>query len=600
MALGHLDLRSHTRSRGHSVAAALAYRFGARFVDERTGTIHDYTRRAATGDVAGVGFAHGAHAPRWARNDGQAFCDALERAERRCNSIVVRDCETALPHELSDDQRAALARRWAEHIAAKYDTAVAYAIHRPGPHGDARNHHVHTLIATRALGESGLPKAKLRQFHLPSRTDRGSSAEVHALRAEWEGMCNEVLAEAGIDAQIAMGQIADEDVRRPVLSRSEVAAERQAWQRRRRGRDSTQLSVSQLVVDDAPPITERGQALAAALWQSADARRQGHPDDRTIFSAVPADPEAVLAATADLETVAEPPQPKRAGALRRRRRRKRRVRTVEAPPPMPAVETPPRAATISTQAVAPPAPPPLAHALPKYDSAGSNTSAAAEIEPPAPASPAQARLPPRRRERRLSEVVAIEAPAPPGPVSVIRRGLAAIDAAIAAARARLAELRRGPSAAERVAQVARAAGRLITGTLPPKLPTPTARPMRREPPRDPIVTPPISTADAPAEAPPDPTPRDAVVAPATSTARATAPAQAPADPTPPDQIVEPPEQNALDAAWWADLDDMLRYVGKADDERRREQTRLREERARQQGEREHDRGPGRGGGGPEM
>ena len=46
MALGHLDVRVHSRSKGHSAAAAVAYRTGLRIRDPYTGREHDYTKRA--------------------------------------------------------------------------------------------------------------------------------------------------------------------------------------------------------------------------------------------------------------------------------------------------------------------------------------------------------------------------------------------------------------------------------------------------------------------------------------------------------------------------------------------------------------------------
>ena len=48
----------------------------------------------------------------------------------------------------------------------------------------------------------------------------------HTLRAGWEVMCNEALAEAGVNAAIAMGRLEDLRERAPDLSHSRLVAVR--------------------------------------------------------------------------------------------------------------------------------------------------------------------------------------------------------------------------------------------------------------------------------------------------------------------------------------------------------------------------------------
>ena len=45
VAIYHLSVKTISRSAGRSATAAAAYRSGVRIVDERTGEIHDYTRK---------------------------------------------------------------------------------------------------------------------------------------------------------------------------------------------------------------------------------------------------------------------------------------------------------------------------------------------------------------------------------------------------------------------------------------------------------------------------------------------------------------------------------------------------------------------------
>ena len=63
MAIYHLSVKAISRSAGRSATAAAAYRAATRIEDERTGLVHDYSRKAGvlhreivrTGRRAGVG-----------------------------------------------------------------------------------------------------------------------------------------------------------------------------------------------------------------------------------------------------------------------------------------------------------------------------------------------------------------------------------------------------------------------------------------------------------------------------------------------------------------------------------------------------------------
>ena len=45
MAIYHLSVKTISRAEGRSATAAAAYRAGVEITDERTGEIHDYTRK---------------------------------------------------------------------------------------------------------------------------------------------------------------------------------------------------------------------------------------------------------------------------------------------------------------------------------------------------------------------------------------------------------------------------------------------------------------------------------------------------------------------------------------------------------------------------
>ena len=45
MAIYHLSVKTVSRAKGRSATAAAAYRAGVEIVDERTGEVHDYSRK---------------------------------------------------------------------------------------------------------------------------------------------------------------------------------------------------------------------------------------------------------------------------------------------------------------------------------------------------------------------------------------------------------------------------------------------------------------------------------------------------------------------------------------------------------------------------
>ena len=154
MAIGHISVRAHSRGKGHSAAAAIAYRCGIDLRDPRTNTIHRYARRTSTGSIAATGIVRagadaGAGVQPVDADGAQRFAEMIESRERRKDATLLRDVRPAMPHELTRDQRARLGERFAFAIAERYDTDVLYALHTPSRAGDERNHHGHFVVPDR-------------------------------------------------------------------------------------------------------------------------------------------------------------------------------------------------------------------------------------------------------------------------------------------------------------------------------------------------------------------------------------------------------------------------------------------------------------------
>ncbi len=191
MAIFHLSVKTVSRSAGRSATAAAAYRSGVEIADERTGEIHDYTRK---GGVESAGLVLPDGAPEWAA-DRAALWNAAEQAETRKNSTVAREFEIALPSELSPDERQRLAHDLAREIVGRHGCAADVAIHAPGKEGDNRNHHAHILCSTRRLTPEGFSE-KTREL------DDLKTGEVKRWRERFASLQNERLRENGIDARV--------------------------------------------------------------------------------------------------------------------------------------------------------------------------------------------------------------------------------------------------------------------------------------------------------------------------------------------------------------------------------------------------------------
>ena len=208
MAIAFVQIDTHKRSLGHSVAAAIAYRTGLCLHDVRTGELHDYRPRETREEIADAAIVSSRPTP--LAEDWQTLADATESRERHPRAWILRDVKVAIPHELSIEQKKRLARRISEMLAEYGDTVVGHALHPPSATGDERNWHTHHVMPTRSLTEDGLAFGdKLKQLD----SKYQSPEEVAHLRNRIGDLINEALRDAGIDEEVYMGQRVDETAR---------------------------------------------------------------------------------------------------------------------------------------------------------------------------------------------------------------------------------------------------------------------------------------------------------------------------------------------------------------------------------------------------
>lgn len=195
MAVYHFSAKTVSRSAGRSSTAAAAYRSGERIVDERTGEIHDYTRKGGVVDSLVV-------LPHGGTMDRAELWNKVEAHHKRGDATVAREFVVALPAELDAAQRQELARSYARELADRYGVAVDVNVHAPGKDGNQRNHHAHILLTACYCGPTGTLGKKAVELD-PIHCQRQKLRNVvEAERERWEQHANRALEKAGQEARI--------------------------------------------------------------------------------------------------------------------------------------------------------------------------------------------------------------------------------------------------------------------------------------------------------------------------------------------------------------------------------------------------------------
>ena len=202
----HASAKQIQRSKGRSSVAAAAYRSGICLTDDRTGLVHDYTKKS------GVEFCRiytPDNAPPWAA-DRQALWNACEAKENRSNSCTARELEIGFPHEFNAMQRREAGNKICRELMQRYGCAVDISYHNPSQTGDQRNYHAHILFTTRGFVEStkdGWSAKKYREFNNDrivvdgEKTTRGKQ-EIVSLRDFTAKQFNLIAERDGIDLQV--------------------------------------------------------------------------------------------------------------------------------------------------------------------------------------------------------------------------------------------------------------------------------------------------------------------------------------------------------------------------------------------------------------
>lgn len=185
MAIYHMSAQVIGRSAGRSATAAAAYRAGEKIADERTGEVHDYTRKG------GVDYAEiltPTHAGEWARDRARLW-NTAEQSEKRINSQIAREINIALPRELTPEQNRELVREYAQRNFVNQGMIADLCIH----HENGENPHAHIMLSMREAGPEGFTE-KNRSWN--------DKEQLEKWRENWAHSCNKSMERAGVNFQI--------------------------------------------------------------------------------------------------------------------------------------------------------------------------------------------------------------------------------------------------------------------------------------------------------------------------------------------------------------------------------------------------------------
>ena len=197
MATYHLAVTVIRRAAGRSSIAAAAYRRCCTLRDARTGEIHDYSRKRC----------HVASGITGWNESLEELWNSAEASEKRRNAVLAREITVALPHELTDVQRANLVNGYAEYLRNRHAVAVSWDLHRAHRESDSRNEHGHFMITTRRVDDCGVFGEKTRELDVKPQ----SGTHLKTWRREWETRVNDALLDAGLNKQVDSRSLQDRE-----------------------------------------------------------------------------------------------------------------------------------------------------------------------------------------------------------------------------------------------------------------------------------------------------------------------------------------------------------------------------------------------------
>ena len=228
MAIYTMQIKTVSRSSGHSATAKIAYNCRDKITDLRTGEIHKYNSAKMSADLVYSEITY--KDLTLDKKERSEIWNNAELAENRKDSRTAREYVVALPKELSTEQNIELVREFSKELTSKYNNVADWAIHNEKD-GNG-NIHAHILTTTREfnpetkqLGERTAIEwnnTKCQKNNVPV-----TQEQIKEIRKDWETIQNKHLAMAGLDLAVSCERKEDRETVKKHLGKEAVSLERQ-------------------------------------------------------------------------------------------------------------------------------------------------------------------------------------------------------------------------------------------------------------------------------------------------------------------------------------------------------------------------------------
>ena len=197
MAIYHYSVNIISRSAGRSATAAAAYRAAEKIRDNRTGEIHDYTKKKG---VDKKFILAPESAPSWVYDRAKLW-NKVEEVERRKDSQLSREINIAIPTELDKPQQIELVKEFVRDEFVEEGMIADVAFHNL----ESNNPHAHIMLTMREIDQDG--------FSFKNR-DWNKRQLLEKQREAWSAYANVALEKAGINERIDHRSLEEQGINR--------------------------------------------------------------------------------------------------------------------------------------------------------------------------------------------------------------------------------------------------------------------------------------------------------------------------------------------------------------------------------------------------
>jgi hypothetical protein len=278
MAIYTMQIKTVSRSSGHSATAKIAYNCRDKITDLRTGEIHKYNSAKMSKDLVYSEITH--KDLTLDKKERSEIWNNAELTENRKDSRTAREYVVALPKELNVEQNIELVREFAKELTIKYNNVADWAIHNEKD-GNG-NIHAHILTTTREfnpetkqLGERTAIEwnnTKCQKNNVPV-----TQEQIKEIRKDWETVQNKHLEMAGLDLAVSCERKEDRETVKKHLGKEAVALERQGIETELGNHNRTIDNVVQLerqIYSDGNNLARERVELERLELQKQDIERQ--------------------------------------------------------------------------------------------------------------------------------------------------------------------------------------------------------------------------------------------------------------------------------------------------------------------------------------